>query len=270
MRRLNYFQNRPKLTKIDAFAYLERLRLVREDPGLDYLKRLHKAHLQQIPHENLEIQFSRKRKWDIRSLFEAIILTENRGGIGLELNFLFYHLLDQLGFQCFPTTASLKAEGQEFGPRYQHMIILVFEEDAIWIADVGSKGGPLTPKQVIENQLQVDYNRYMRLHRDPDENWLLQISGDMSNFTTLYRFREQETQYIEFIDMHQFYQTGVESPYVDQKYISKWSKDGLVTLTDRKLQIATSEEPVQSLMNEDAFLAQLEEHFGIHLSDLLQ
>ena len=270
MRRLNVFQNRPKLPKIDALAYLERLKLSREEPSMDYLKRLHKAHLHEIPHENLEVQFSRKRKWDIYSLFESIILTTNRGGIGLELNFLFYHLIEQLGFQCYAVAASFREDQHAFGNKYQHMVLLVRDNDDVWLADVGSKNGPLVPKRIEENQLQVDYNRYMRLHLDPDENWILQTSGDMTNFSNVYQFREEEVQYIEFIDMHHFYQTDQTSPYVDEKYVAKWTQEGLITLTTRKLLIATSGAASEPIMNEDAFLAQLETHFGIHLADLLE
>lgn len=270
MRRLNYFQNRPKLKKIDAVTYLERLEVSRNEPSPEYLKQLHKAHLHQIPHENLEIQFGRTQKWDISTLFDNIIAQPHRGGLGLELNFLFYHLLDQLGFQCYPVAAGTQIS--ELGTRqgYEHLVVIVAFEEEQWLADVGTKNGPLLPKKLVENQLQVDYNRYMRFQKDADENWILQVSQDMSNFSTIYTFAEKETQYIEFIDRHHYYQVNPDSDYVDSKFVSKWTKAGLITLTGRKITNISANETGSPIMNEDEFLSKLEEFFGIRLSDLLR
>lgn len=270
MRRLNIFQNRPKLTKIDAITYLERLEVNRQNPDEGYLKQLHKAHLHQIPHENLEVQFGRTRKWDINTLFDLIIARPNRGGLGLELNFLFYHLLDQLGFRCYPVAAGSKKTEHGYGQYYEHMVLIVAIKEEQWLVDVGSRKGPLLPKKMVENQLQVDYNRYMRMQKDADDNWLLQISNDMSNFTTIYGFAERETQYIEFIDKHHFYQTDPDSFYVDSKFVQKWTREGQMTLTGRKIANTSANESARPIMNEDEFLSKLEEYYDIQLADLLQ
>ncbi len=270
MRRLNYFQNRPKLTKVDVFTYLERLDVSRKDPGESYLKELHKAHLHQVPHENLETHFGRTRKWDILSLFDQIVARPNRGGIGLELNFLFYHLLDQLGFQCYPVTGSSEKSERGYGHNYEYLLLIVVIDEVQWLVDVGTRNGPLLPKKMVENQLQVDYNRYMRMQKDPDENWTLQISRDMSNFSTMYGFADKETQYIEFIDKHHFYQKDPSSFYVDSKFVSKWTKEGLLTLTGQQFANTSANEVGKRIMNEDEFLSKLEEFFHIRLSDLLQ
>lgn len=270
MRRLNYFQNRPKLTKIDAITYLERLEVNRKDPSVEFLKQLHKAHLHSVPHENLEIQFGRTRKWEINSLFDQVIAKPNRGGLGLELNFLFYHLLDQLGFDCYPVAAGLKSQETGYGQQYEHMVLVVTIGEEQWLADVGSRNGPLLPKKMVENQLQVDYNRYMRMQKDADENWSLQISRDMSNFSLIYEFADKETQYIEFIDKHHYFQVDPDSFYVDSKFVQKWTKDGLVTLTGRQIANTSANEEGQPIMNEDEFLSKLEEYYHIRLADLLQ
>lgn len=270
MSRLNYFQNRPKLPKIDVLTYLERLKVSRKDPDIDYLKELHKAHLHEVPHENLEIQFGRTRKWEINQLFDQVIAKPNRGGLGLELNFLFYHLIHQLGFHCYPVAATSKKDSTGYGQQYEHMVLIVGFDEEQWLADVGFSNGPLLPKKMIENQLQVDYNRYMRMQKDPDENWLLQISKDMSNFSTIYELAEKETQYIEFIDKHHYYQVDPNSIYVDSKFVQKWTKDGLMTLTGRQIRNTSSNEEGRSIMNEDDFLSKLEEYYEIRLADLLQ
>ena len=133
----------------------------------------------------------------------------------------------------------------------------------------GLEKGPLMPKLIAENQLQVDYNRYMRLHQDADENWLLQVSKDMINFTSVYRFNLQETQYIEFLDRHRFYQNDRESPYVDAKYVSKWMNQGLITLTSQKIYNASSNDEGQAILNEDEFLSQAGRIFRNSIAGLI-
>ena len=270
MRRFNYLRNRPKLTKIDDITYLERLEVSRKEPSVEFLKELHKAHLHKIPHENLEIQFGRTRKWDISSLFDQIIAKPNRGGLGLELNSLFYHLLEQLGFQCVPVSAGSEPTEIGYGPHYEHLVIVVTLSEEPWLADVGSRNGPLLPKKMVENELQVDYNRYMRMLKDPDENWLLQISNDMTHFSTLYGFAEKERQVIEFIDKHHFYQADPDSFYVGSKFVQKWTRDGLITLTGRHIANTSANEEGRPILNEDEFLSKLEEYYAIKLADLIQ
>lgn len=269
MRRLNYFENRSKLPAIDALAYLERLQLKRELPSLSYLKKIHRQHLATIPHENLDIHFNKFISWEIDPIFEKVI-EGKRGGNNLELNFLFYHLLSQLGFDCYTVSASFY-QGEEVGSAYQHLVILVSIEESIWLVDVGHQKGPFLPKRLIENELQVDYNRYLSFFTDSDDNWHLKSSKDTRQFETMYRFALDEAQLIEFIQMHQFYQRDEKSPYRDGKLITQFFPEGRITLTDKKLvnwMNGIGEEI--PIMNEDEFLSKLEEFFGIRLQDLLK
>ncbi len=269
MRKLNYFQNKPKLKHIDSFAYLERLGLRREEPTLSYLKKIHRHHLLKIPHENLSIHFEKKIQWDINELFKKIVL-KNRGGINLELNYLLLHLLSQLGYNTYAASANLWREG-EFGPSHEHMVVIVVIDEKPWLVDVGLKDTLHSPKELQEKKLQVDFNRYLAFFQDADENWLLKKSADTTNFETLYRFALEECQVIEFLQVHAYYQSDPSSPYRDGKFISQLFPEGRVTLTDSAL-ISTLEGKREEvpILNEDEFLSKTEEYFGIKLGDLLE
>ncbi len=269
MRKLNYFQNRPKLEKIDAYAYLERLGLKRKEPSASNLRELQRHHLLAIPHENLSIHFGKRLTWDISSIFKKII-GSNRGGINLELNYLFYHLLSQLGYECYTAAAQLK-HGDEFGPTYEHLVIIVDVDDQFWLVDVGLKDSLYSPKEIVNHKLQVDFNRYISLEEDVNGFWELRTSADTTHFQTIYRFRMEEAQTIEFLQMHNYYLEDPASVYRDGKYISQLFPEGRIELMDRvmrhNLNGLREETPI---MNEDEFISKLEEYFSIRLTDLLQ
>lgn len=269
MRRLNYFQNRPKLPNIDVITYLERLGLKREAPSLDYLKKIQRVHQLEIPVENLSLHFGKSVPWDIHQIFNKV-MPGQRGGLPLELNYLLFHLLNQLGFSCIISATSLW-DGKAFGSPYQHMVILVELEEKLWLVDVGLTENLYSPKEVLEHKLQVDFNRYMGLFEDADGNWILKKSHDMSSFSTIYKFSLSETQGIEFLQMHQFYQTDRQSSYKESKLITKLFPEGKLSLTDTSLHgVIEGEQQEEKILNEDAFLSKLEQYFNISLQDLLQ
>jgi len=144
VRKLNYFQNKPKLPKIDTLAYLERLGISREEPSLPYLKKIQKAHQNAIPLENLWIHYDKRTPWSISEIFKRIV-PGHRGGIGIELNFLLYHLLSQIGFNCFISSARLYVDG-EYGHLYDHLILIVEQEEKLWLVDVGLQDRLYAPK----------------------------------------------------------------------------------------------------------------------------
>lgn len=269
MNRLNYFKNRPKARPIDVNAYLKRLGLDRESPTLDFLKKLHSAHVHRIPFENLDIHYNRKIILDYQKIFDKVIVNK-RGGFCYELNGLLYHLLYHLGYDCYCTSASFQKDDGTFSPEYDHMIVIVFFEEGDFLVDVGFGEAFIYPKKIETGVVQVDFTTYWRFDQDPDENHLLKYSFDASNYTTKYRFDLKERHIIQFLEMCDYHQTSPESMFTNKKLITIKTKDGRITLTDKKIKItalgAVSEYPI---LNEDEFLSKLEQYFSIKRAQLL-
>ncbi len=263
MKKLNYFQNRPKALRIDVDAYLRRIGLNQEDPSMNYLKKLQKAHLLKIPFENLDIHYGSKIILDYSKIFDKIVL-RGRGGFCYEANGLFYHLLYHLGFDCYVIAAQVfREETQEFGRPFDHLVILVNLDDHQWIVDVGFGDGPISPLKIDKN-VQIDYTRYWRIDSDPDENLILKVSNDTSYFKSKYLFSTDEKQLIQFMEMCEYHQKSPDSPFTQKKLITQLTPNGRVTLTDRKLKILELGEVVETeILHEDEFLSKLEHHFGI-------
>ena len=270
MKKLNFFQNRPKASKIDVEAYLKRIGLEVETPSLKYLKKLQKAHLECIPFENLDIHYGSKIILDYQKIFQKIIVRK-RGGFCHELNGLFYHLVYHLGFNCHIIAAKFwDKEKLKFGKPFEHMGIIVSIEGEDWLVDVGFGDGPVSPLKIQKGIVQMDYTRYWRIDTDPDENYILKVSDDASHFYTRLHFNLSEQQLIQFIEICEYQQTSSDSPFTQKKLVTQLTPNGRVTLTDRKLKVLELGETKETdIMHEDEFLSKLEHHFGITHQQLI-
>lgn len=261
-RRLNYFQTQSKIKAIETEAYLERLGLDSELHDLNFLKKIHKAHLLNIPFENLDIHYHKKIMLDIQRIFQKVI-REKRGGFCYELNGLMYHLLSNLGYEC--RLLSAKVNGKEgWGQDFDHMIVLVELNNEKWLVDVGFGNLFVEPKKLVLNVPQLDYNYYYKFETDPDDNWILKKSRDNSTYNTIYMFDLKPHELIEFLPMCNFHQESEKSMFTQNKLITQLFRNGRITLTDRKLKLELNGEiDEKPIMNEDEFISKLEQYFHI-------
>lgn len=272
MTKLNRFQTRPKVASIPLHPCLSRLRIPPERPSLVYLRQIHRAFRLQVPTENLDIYFRKDLKLDIWHLIDKIIY-RHRGGIGIEVNYLFYHLLNKLGFDTYLASAQWYDKNNEkYGSNYDHMILIVVLDDEYHLCDVGTihDHGIIYPKRLVENELQVDGNRYFRFQKDADENYILQNTSDMLHFETIYRFNLQEREPIEFIDRLHYYQSDPDSPFTGKRILRIITEGGSKYLDDEELVInELGALNTIKILNEDDLYAKMEEHFGISYQSLL-
>ena len=258
------FKTRPNSAPIDINKYLGRLGLMKELPSLNYLRKLHRTHLQTFPFENLDIHFGRPILLDVKKVFQKVI-QPNRGGICFELNLIFYHLLIHLGYDTHLISAKVwNASTNEYGPDYDHMAMLVKIQNEIYLCDVGFGDGFFSPIRMKSSQPQLDLNKFYKVHRDPDSNFEIQWSDDNVNFRPMYLFAPRFREPIEFIDRCDYHQRSEESIFKKTKIISLFKKSGFVKLTTKEFTLLEGGQREHiDILNEDAFYAKMEEHFGI-------
>lgn len=270
MNRLNFFQNRPKASKIDVTAYLDRIKTDRQVPTIRYLKSLQKAHLLHIPFENLDIHYGTKIVLKYEDIFEKVIIRK-RGGFCHELNGLFYHLLYHLGFECHIISGRFWDKGKQcFGKPFEHMAIVVKIDDGSWFVDVGFGDGPISPLKIKTGAIQMDYTKYWKVDQNPDDLFILKVSNNASDFETRLLFSTEERQLIQFMEICDFQQSSKESVFTQNKLITKLTPTGRVTLTDKQITIndlgVVSKSPI---LHEDEFLSKLLQHFDIKFQQLI-
>lgn len=263
MAEFDFFTNQFKLPKIDVDGYLLRLKCKRERiPTLKFLKSLHKAHLFQIPFENLDIHMGNEIILDIQKIYNKIIL-QKRGGFCYELNGLFFHLLSQLGYHCHLISARTYENGM-LGPEFDHAAILIYLDDQVYLADVGFGDLFLEPKLIQPGKIQMDYNKYFRVDKNIDGAYTVHMSTDSFEYEPKYVFTKKERQYIEFIDMCRYHQVDEKSHFTKNKMITRATAKGRITLTDSKLVATVSGKKQEAVIhNHDEFRVKLYQHFGI-------
>ena len=109
----------------EARAYLKRIGYTEDiQKDKETLNGLIRAHLEQVPFENLDVcELGEVPSLDEGKLFEKIV-EKNRGGYCFELNTLFLALLRALGFTVYPVAVRV-LWNRDILPPVSHMALVV-------------------------------------------------------------------------------------------------------------------------------------------------
>ncbi|MGL1885298.1 MAG: arylamine N-acetyltransferase [Reichenbachiella sp.] len=245
-------------------SYLARIKTpFQKEPTLSYLNKLHRNHLLNIPFENLDIWMNNQIILDVNKLFDKVII-RRRGGFCYELNGLFSELLQSLGYEVKLVSGKVYDSNQVLGPEFDHAAIIVKIDGKDILVDVGFGDSFSSPKMIQPQLLQMDYNRYFKIEKNIDGEYLLLKSDDSFTFEKQYLFTKEAHQFIEFIDMCHYHQSNPKSPFKRKKLITQAKPDGRVTLTQSKLIRTTlGKKEEEAIINHDDFCVKLHQHFGI-------
>ncbi|MEX0272789.1 MAG: arylamine N-acetyltransferase [Flavobacteriaceae bacterium] len=178
----------------------------------DCLRHLHRCHVMSVPFENMDIQLHRKIKLDPTSLYDKVVL-HNRGGFCYELNYLFYSLLNEIGFNTSMISARI-FENDSYGPPFDHMSILV-ELDTYWLVDVGYGDLFMEPLKIYATGVQKDSLKKYRIEQLNDGTFLLLESlADKQEYLKRYIFELQARTIDEFSNQCEYKQSSPDSYFV--------------------------------------------------------
>ena len=117
-------------------AYLHRIGYTGPiTPTLETLRSIHRAHLETVPFENLDISLGCPIVLD-EDAFVRKIVEENRGGFCYELNGALAALLREMGFRVTLLSARAALKDGSPGPEFDHLALRVDLNDP-WLVDVG-------------------------------------------------------------------------------------------------------------------------------------
>lgn len=136
--------------------YLARIGLrAAPSPTLEGLHLLQDHHMRHVPFENLDILLGRPLNLSLGALFEKIV-TRRRGGYCFELNSLYAHLLECIGFEPVPMLARVWLRDPPETPPRTHLVNRVHIGGVDWISDVGFGGRAARVPLKIEDGYEVD------------------------------------------------------------------------------------------------------------------
>jgi arylamine N-acetyltransferase len=158
----------PRLRRELVAAYLRRLGFDGEQPPTAaVLAHLHRAHLERVPFENLDIHLGIPIHLDAHAFAEKVGL-HGRGGFCYELNGAFAALLTALGFDIELLEARVHSPSG-LGGRFGHLCLAVRFGGKRMLADVGFGRGCFDePISLVPGVAQVDTAGAFALRDAPD------------------------------------------------------------------------------------------------------
>lgn len=229
------------------------------------LRSLHRQQLCNIPFENFDVLLGRPIQLDPGSLF-AKLVCRPRGGYCFELNGLFLHVLQSLGFEARPLLARVHLSGSSVIGR-GHQISLVTIGGREWLTDVGFGGSNMREPIPLEiDRLNHCNGQDLRLVRaDPYGTMLQALAGD-GQWLNLYSF---DREYVGPGDIkygNYYTSTHPDSIFTRDRIASLATSQGRVSLNNLSLRIVQDDrERITELGNDHRYLDSLKTHFGIEL-----
>jgi N-hydroxyarylamine O-acetyltransferase len=210
----------------DVASYLARLGLDGPAiPSAEWLGQLQVAHLVAVPFENLDIHADRPISLRLDDL-HAKIVDRRRGGFCYELNGLFRHLLERLGFDVKLVSSRVWMADGTLSPRFDHAALLV-ELDGPWLVDVGFGDAFLMPHRLGEEWSEASHRR-LRTVAVPG-GWRLEID-EGRGWSGMYDVDPTPRRIEEFAARCRWHETSPESAFRRGPVVTRATDTGRATV----------------------------------------
>jgi N-hydroxyarylamine O-acetyltransferase len=249
---------------MNAPAYLRRIGYTGPmTPTLETLRCIHRAHLETVPFENLDISLGRPIVLD-QDAFVHKIVEENRGGFCYELNGALAALLREMGFRVTLLSARAPRKDGSPGPEFDHLTLRV-DLDQPWLVDVGFGECFLEPLRL---QTGIEQTQDQGTFRITQEGASLSVEKQQhdSSWKTDYLFTLTPRQLQDFAEMCHYHQTSPQSHFTQKRLCTRATSTGRVTLSDMKLIVTENgNRQERTLASEEQWQTVLKDNFGLAL-----
>lgn len=259
----------PALSAAHAAAYLQRLHLSAPGPPtLEALCALHRAHLLQVPFENLDIHLGRALSLELPDLFDKVV-DRRRGGYCYELNSLFAALLRTLGYEVSFLSARVVGDGGEPGPAFDHLALRVTSPalPGAVLADVGFGDAFLEPLVLSPGVRRQEGSKVVGLERTGTTWTYLEDRGRGPE--AHYLLTEAAFPLQAFQERHVWQQTAPDSHFRRQPLCTRATAEGRLTLAGCRLIQTDRAGRTEQLLAPAARQAVLRDQFGVRLDQCL-
>jgi N-hydroxyarylamine O-acetyltransferase len=256
-------------TALDLAAYFARIRWTggAARPDLETLTGLLRAHMGQIPFENLDVLLGRGIRLDLESLQQKLV-RDRRGGYCFEHVTLFAAVLEQLGFQPIRHAARVILVSPRTEAPRTHMFLTVPLPEGTCLLDPGFGGqAPRAPLPLVERQeLQVDREKHWLVREGRD--WVLR--ADVGNGpVALWTSTLEAENPADFELANHFTAKHPKSPFVNRLMLSALTPGGRVSVMNRDATFWRPSGPQKSQLADRAELrALLAKHFQLDLPEV--
>jgi arylamine N-acetyltransferase len=250
--------------------YLKRLGI--DDPGepsVAALHALHRAHVERVPYEVLDIQLGRQSTVDPHDSVARVL--RGRGGYCVQINGAFSTLLTALGYDVTWHGALIQAGAAPPAPggaSAPHLAATVELDNEVWLVDPGLGDG-------LHDPLPLRAGTYRQgpftFRLSPSEvkpgGW--RFDHDPRGAVTGMDFSMSRAFQAEFDEWHHFLCTSPESRLVRTASVMRRDADSVDNLTGCMLRrIDGDGKTVRELATQDDWYGALADIFGLRLDDV--
>lgn len=257
----------------DVDAYLARLRVEREPPSLEALVRLHRAHVERIAYEALDVQLARPTS--IEPEASAARITERgRGGYCYHLNGAFSALLRALGYDVTWHRAGVQTtrDPEPPGPaRANHLVLTVTGlpgDDGAWMVDAGLGDALHDPLPLrAGTYVQGPFTFALRPSDVVAGGW--RFEHDARGSFVGADWEPRPAAVADFVERHTWLESSPESGFVRTCAVQRRDAGGVDDLTGLVLERRDgSDTPGRALETPAEWYGALADVFGLALTDL--
>jgi N-hydroxyarylamine O-acetyltransferase len=260
----------PAISAEGIASYLHRLGI--PDPGepsVPALFALHRAHVERIAYEVIDIQLGR---WTSVQTHHAVSrILRGRGGYCVQLNTAFSVLLTGLGYQVSRHACGVQAStgspavNADVAP---HMALSVDLDGARWLVDVGLGDGLYEPLPARPGPYQQGPFSY-RLSRSVTEPGGLRLDHDPRGSVAGIDIRMTPARQRDFLRWHHYLASSAESRLVRAMTVMRRNADSIDALTGCLLRhVDSTGRRVREVQTRDEWYDALADIFSIRLTDL--
>lgn len=249
--------------------YLDRIQYQGEvSANLQVLKKLMKAHLLNVPFENLDIHRKVWIELDAEKIYNKIV-RKNRGGFCYELNGNFYQLLMHIGFQVEIIGAQVYFPAQKtYSPPTSHMALLVHLDGQTYLVDVGFGDFVSEPIKIGTATHHTDPCGQFKLTQTDSYHYLVEKYNETEAvFVPQYIFTRIPYLLHDFTHSCYYQQLSPDSHFTQNKVCSLLTSTGRKTITQSKFIVTVNGNKTEELItDEQEFNLLLQKEFNISLN----
>ncbi|MFE3504527.1 arylamine N-acetyltransferase [Kitasatospora sp. NPDC059160] len=265
--------------QLDLDAYLKRIGrpdLGDAKPNRETLRRLHRAHVESIPFENIDIVLGREVPMSTADIQRKLVAAA-RGGYCHEHGLLFGAVLNRLGYRVDRLLARPRERPGRPWP-CTHLTLLASGVDGDWLADVGFGAGLLEPLPLTEDGWSTQgegWSFAVAAHEEGRQLMERAVPGTPAGNTpgapagsTLYSFSNRAQRAADVDAANYYTSTHPDSPFTGQLIVMQRFSGEMRRLLNRDFSRVRPDGTAERRQHLDdgQFAAVLTEEFGLALT----
>lgn len=228
--------------RLDLDAYLTRLGVDGGPADIDTLGRLHRAHLDRIPFENLDVLLGRGVSVDLPDV-AAKLVAGRRGGYCYEHALLLGAALERLGFAVERRLARIGDPDVQPMPR-SHLVLHVRTTDdptETWLADTGFGSGLLDPVPLRDGATSTQGGGWgFRTVLGADGGWRLQERRS-DHWLALYTMPAERTHLVDVVAANHVTSTSPTSKFTQRVRVQRKDDTTLTVVEGPEVTVRTAD-----------------------------